>query len=60
MIGVLVLFVRSPRGTWPEQIGLLAGLLGFALAGEFTIGIVAYAAARTAWLFKLVLMPARR
>ena len=53
-VGVLVLSVRSPRHTWPEQVGLLGGLFGFAVAGGWIAGLVAYAAARMVWLIGVV------
>jgi hypothetical protein len=53
--GVLLLFVRAPRSTWPEQVGLLGGLLGFAVTGQFSSGLVAYVAARMIWLLRIVL-----
>ena len=52
--GVLMLFARAPRFTWPEQVGLLGGLFGFAVAGGWAVGIGVYAAARLAWLVGLV------
>ena len=53
-VGVLVLSVRSPRHTWPEQVGLLGGLFGFAVAGGWIAGLMAYAAARMVWLIGVV------
>ena len=55
VIGVLLLFVRAPRTTWPEQLGLLGGLLGYAVAGQPAWGFAAYAAARTVWLVRVVI-----
>jgi hypothetical protein len=55
VIGVLLLFVRAPRTTWPEQLGLLGGMLGFAVFGQLVWGPMAYAAARTFWLVRVVL-----
>ena len=53
--GALVLFLKSPRSTWPEHLGLIGALLGYALAGQFAWGIAVYAAARNVWLFRVVL-----
>jgi len=50
VLGVGLLFVRFPRPTWPEQVGLLAGLFGFAVAGGPVVGVVAYLLARASWL----------
>lgn len=53
-IGVLLLFVRVPRTTWPEQLGLLGAMIGFAIAGQFAWGIAVYVVARNVWLFRIV------
>ena len=44
------LFARFPRSTWPEQLGLLGGLFGFAVAGGWAVGAAGYALARAGWL----------
>jgi hypothetical protein len=54
-VAVLLLFVRAPRSTWPEQVGLLGALLGFALAGQFVWGVAVYVVARNVWLLRTVL-----
>jgi len=48
------LFVRWPHATWPEQVGLLGGLLGLVIAGAAIAGLGAYAAARAIWFFKRI------
>jgi hypothetical protein len=45
-----VLLVRWPGSTWPEQLGLIGGLFGAAVAGGWWVGVLAWAAARLAWL----------
>lgn len=45
-----VLFVRFPARTWPEQVGLLGGLYGVAVAGGAAVGVVAWLVARGGWL----------
>ncbi|MBX9625978.1 MAG: hypothetical protein K2X82_19420, partial [Gemmataceae bacterium] len=47
---VAVLFLLLPRRTWPEQVGLLGGLFGMAVAGGPVIGLAAWGAARTGWV----------
>ncbi|MFO0803356.1 MAG: hypothetical protein U0791_09580 [Gemmataceae bacterium] len=54
-LGVLLMFVRSPRSTWPEQLGLLGAMLGYTVAGQLAWGIAVYAIARNVWLFRVVL-----
>jgi hypothetical protein len=50
-VGVLaVLFGRFPRSTWPEQLGLLGGLFGVAVAGGWWLALPVLAAARGLWL----------
>jgi hypothetical protein len=51
--GVLVLFLRLPLTTWPEQVGLLAALAGFAAFGTITPGLVIYFVARGVWIFRM-------
>jgi hypothetical protein len=41
-----VLFGRFPRSTWPEQLGLLGGLFGAAVAGGWWLALPVLAAAR--------------
>jgi hypothetical protein len=49
-IVLAVLLVYLPRATWPEQFGLVMGLLGAAIGGAWWIGVAAWALARLAWL----------
>ncbi|MDB5310955.1 MAG: hypothetical protein JWO38_5157, partial [Gemmataceae bacterium] len=50
VVAVVVLFARVPRATWPEQVGLLAGMFGVAVAGGLAVGVAAYGVARAVWL----------
>jgi hypothetical protein len=50
VLAVGVLFARAPRLTWPEQVGLLGGLFGLAVAGGWLVGAAAYGLARLTWL----------
>lgn len=54
VLGVMMLFVRSPRFTWPEQVGLLGAMFGIAVAGGIVAGIVVYSIARAAWLVRWI------
>jgi hypothetical protein len=58
ILAVAVLFAVLPHTTWPEQVGLLAGVIGFILADGAAPGIavVAWAAARTVWLTRRLRM----
>jgi hypothetical protein len=49
-----ILLLRAPRGTWPEQLGLVGGLFGMAVAGGWWVGLGVWAAARVAWLAAVV------
>jgi hypothetical protein len=51
---LFVLFVVRPRATWPEQLGLAAGLFGTAVAGGWWLGLGVEAAARLVWLARIV------
>jgi hypothetical protein len=44
------LLVRYPQSTWPEQLGLIAGLFGAGLLGYWWLGVVGWAVARAVWL----------
>jgi hypothetical protein len=55
VIVVLMLFVRAPRSTWPEQLGLLGALIGYGAAGQFAWGAAVYIVARNVWLFRALL-----
>lgn len=49
--GVLgVLLISAPHDTWPEQFGLVAGMLGAVVIGAWWIGFAGWGAARLAWL----------
>jgi hypothetical protein len=48
LVAVLVLFLFTPRATWPEQVGLAVGLCGVALS-VWWLGVAAYALARVIW-----------
>jgi len=45
-LAVGLLFVRLPRSTWPEQVGLLGALLGVVTVGGLWLGLAIYVAAR--------------
>jgi hypothetical protein len=49
-----LVLVRAPRGSWPEQLGLVGGLFGTAVAGGWWVGMAAWGAARAAWLAAVV------
>ena len=49
-----VLLAQSPSATWPEQLGLVGVLFGAAVAGGWWVGVLAWAAARAAWLAEFV------
>jgi hypothetical protein len=55
---VAVLFVLAPRPTWPEQVGLLGGLFGAAVAGGPAVGLAAWGLARAGWLVSRSWRPA--
>ncbi|MBA4067679.1 MAG: hypothetical protein C0501_29040 [Isosphaera sp.] len=48
--GLVVLAVRLPRATWPEQFGLVGGMFGAAAVGGWWVGPAAWAAARAVWV----------
>jgi len=50
VLGVGVLFARFPRATWPEQVGGLGALFGFAVAGGVAVGVAGVVVARVVWL----------
>jgi hypothetical protein len=52
MIGLISLHSRFPLTTWPEQLGLVAGLLGFIVAGAWWVGLPVVFAARLVWLVR--------
>lgn len=54
VLALAVLFVAFPRTTWPEQIGLVGALFGFAVAGGVAVGVVALGLARTYWLMEWI------
>jgi hypothetical protein len=54
VVGLIVLFGRFPHATWPEQLGMTAGLLGFVLGGAWWVGLPVAVAARLAWLVRTV------
>jgi hypothetical protein len=52
VVGLISLHGRFPRTTWPEQLGLVAGLLGFIVAGAWWVGLPVVVAARLVWLIR--------
>jgi hypothetical protein len=54
VVFLALMLVRAPRGTWPEQLGLVGGLFGAAVAGGWWVGLAVWVAARVAWLAAVV------
>lgn len=52
VLTVAALLVFAPRATWPEQLGLLGGLFGVAVAGGWWAGLPVVATARAVWLVR--------
>ncbi|HSQ56075.1 MAG TPA: hypothetical protein VLM40_10035, partial [Gemmata sp.] len=46
LVLLAILQLRLPRSTWPEQFGIIGGLIGAAVAGMWWVGIAAWAVAR--------------
>lgn len=57
VIVLLIMFVRWPHGSWPEQVGLLFTLLGYAITGGLYLGLTTYVVTRSAWFISLILRP---
>jgi hypothetical protein len=55
-----VLLVRFPHATWPEQLGLVVGLLGLSLLGHWWIGLIAWGVSRVAVMAARPFAQARR
>jgi hypothetical protein len=47
---LMLLMARFSRWTWPEQLGLIGGLFGVALAYGWWVGLVLWFAGRAVWL----------
>jgi len=51
---LIVLMARFPRWTWPEQLGLVGGLLGVVAAQGWWVGIPLWFIGRGVWLMEVI------
>jgi hypothetical protein len=57
---LLVMLIRFPCSTWPEQLGLVGGLLGFATGHGWWVGVMLWIAGRAVWFLETLARQARR